>query len=331
MKVKTTYLIALSLLAAGCSKQAVQEDNFPENRVIRVSTEVTPATKGGHTTDNITEFDLMVTDKTKPAYTFANTKFSKSASGEWIAEKTRLWGGADDEVTIYAIAPCFKDRDRWKTGHFYKTNPELFGEVEAKQSEESKKSDYLSCILDDKMVKDCLMTDGKLKIQFEHLLSLVRITFKLGTEFNNGGVPQSNIISDVVISGTKRSFYLSPASDPGELTATTNSNISTSSDVEPYFKEWTSAKDKTGAADKTGNCTSVYECILVPQTMAAGDLRISFKADGKPYEWIAPAVLTFLKRQVHSLTLKVGKDVVAADGFSASAWGDGGSTDLETE
>lgn len=326
-------MLILSCVACG-ERESLSDKatgGFPEDHVIRISTEVAPATKGSYTTENITEFDLMVTDKTKPAYTFKNTRFSKSASCEWVPEKTQLWGGEDDKVAIYAIAPCFKDRDRWETGHFYKANPDLFGEVEVEQSEESKKSDYLGYFLNDKTVKDCLTADGKLKIQFEHLLSLVRITFKLGTEFNNEGVPQSNIISDVVISGTKRSFYLNPVPNSGELTATTNSSISASSDVKPYFKKWTSAKDKTGAADKTGNCTSVYECILVPQMVVKGDLKICFKADGKAYEWIAPAVLTFLNKGVHTLTLKVGKDAVIADGFSASEWGDGGSATLETE
>ena len=289
-----------------------------------MSTEVAPATKGSYTTDNITEFDLMVTDKTNSKYSFANTKFSKSASGEWIPEKTQLWGGADDEVTIYAIAPCFKDRDKWKTNHFYRSYPDLLCEVEAEQSEENRNSDYLSYILKDKVVKDCLTTDGKLKIQFGHMLSLVRVTFKLGTEFNNGEVPQSDIISDVVISGTRRSFYLVPETNTAKLTVTTNSAISATSDVKPYFKKWTSA------ADKTGNCTSVYDCILVPQTVTKGGLKISFKAAGKNYEWVAPS-LSFSPNAAHTLTLKVGKDVVIAGGFTATAWTESEGGSLYTE
>lgn len=189
MKFKTTYSIALLLLAVGCAKQNVQEGGFPEDHVIRVSTEVAPATKGSYTTDNITEFDLIVTDHTKAAYSFNNTKFSKS-SGEWVSEKTLLWGGAKDTVTVYAVAPCFKDRDLWDTQDFDRLPfYDTMCEIEAEQSEESKSSDYLCWVgsyQSAKTVDKCL-TDGKLKIEFTHMLSLVRITFRLGTEFNNGG------------------------------------------------------------------------------------------------------------------------------------------------
>lgn len=329
MRFRTTYSIsiALLLLAAGCSKQeAVREQgHFPADHIIRVSTEVAPATKGSYTTDNITEFDLMVTDNTKPAYTYTNTRFSKSASGEWGPEKTLLWGGAKDIVTVYAVAPCFKSRDL-KTISFYRTpgNSDDLCEVEAEQSKGSNNSDYLFWVgASDKVVEDCLADDGKLKIQFTHMLSLVRITFRLGTEFNNGGIPQSNIISDVVISGTSRSFWITTMMYDGKLSAYVPVQV-IASDVKPYNTEW------HAAAAETGNCTSVYECILVPQTMAEGDLKISFKAGGKAYEWVAPE-LTFSPNAAHTLTLKVGKDAVIAGEFTATEWVNEDSAILETE
>lgn len=325
MKFKTTYSIALLLLAVGCAKQNVQEGGFPEDHVIRVSTEVAPATKGSYTTDNITEFDLIVTDHTKAAYSFNNTKFSKS-SGEWVSEKTLLWGGAKDTVTVYAVAPCFKDRDLWDTQDFDRLPfYDTMCEIEAEQSEESKSSDYLCWVgsyQSAKTVDKCL-TDGKLKIEFTHMLSLVRITFRLGTEFNNGGIPQSNIISDVVISGTSRSFWITTMMYDGKLSAYVPVQV-IASDVKPYNTEL------HAAAAETGNCTSVYECILVPQTVAEGDLKISFKAGGKAYEWVAPE-LTFSPNAAHTLTLKVGKDAVIAGGFTATEWVNENSTILETE
>ena len=325
-------MLILSCVACG-EREPFQEKatgGFPEDHVIRVSTEVVPATKGSYTTDNITEFDLIVTDWTKnPAYSYTNTRFSKSASGEWVPDVTLLWGGAKDRVTVYAVAPCFKARDL-KTNSFLRApnNPDDLCEVEAEQHEESKNSDYLYWVgshdYNKLMVEECLADDGKLKIQFTHMLSLVRITFKLGTEFNNTEIPQSNIISDVVVSGTKRSFGISSTNYDDALAAVALPRTA-ASDVKPYNLDWTSA------GDKTGNCTSVYECILVPQTVSAGELKISFKAGGKAYEWIAPENLTFSINKVHSLTLKVGKDVVIADGFTAAEWGDGGSATSETE
>ena len=319
-------MLSLSCVECG-EREPLQEKTtggFPEDHVIRVSTEVVPATKGYHITDNITEFDLMVTDNTNanPKYSFANTRFSKFASGEWIPDETRLWGGAGDKVDICAVAPCFSERDKWKINSFFRQDSDYMCEIESNQSEGSKNSDYLSFTVSAN-VKDCL-TDGKLKIQFVHMLSLVRVTFKLGTEFNNTGVPQSNIISDVVISGTNRSFLMKAGTNEDKLTAMNNTEA-TASDVKPYYTEWHSA------ADKNGSCTSVYECILVPQSVAAGGLKISFKADGKAYEWIASNDLTFFQNTVHSLTLKVGKDVVLAGGFTTDAWTETDGGKLETE
>ena len=148
------------------------------------------------------------------------------------------------------------------------------------------------------------------------------MTFKLGTEFNVSGVPAQDIISDVVLSGTTRDFMLKGATG---YTSFTVEPGTVASDIKPYNAGWTSA------ADVKGNCISVYECILVPQTVASGVLKISFKAAGKNYEWTLPERRKFEGNTAYTLTLKVGKDAVIAGGFTATEWTETPGGELETE
>lgn len=69
----------------------------------------------------------------------------------------------------------------------------------------------------------------------------------------------------------------------------------------------------------------------MPQTVASGGLKISFKAAGKNYEWALPEIREFEGNTAYTLTLKVGKDVVIAGGFTATAWTETEGGSLYTE
>ena len=316
---------ALSVLGGACTKQAASEPaagNFPADHVIRVAPQVS-TTKGSHTTDNLAKFDLLVEDSNNPAskYTYSNTVFKKTESG-WTSDKMLLWSKSDATVLVYAIAPSVGLESLVSVDDInYGGNPVAL-EVKAEQTKDDNSSDYLGWASGQKTVKKLLTADGKLSFAFTHLLTRLTVTFKLGTEFNVSGVPAQDIISDVVVSGTARDFKLKGATG---YTSFTVEPGTAASDIKPYHDSWTSA------TDKTGNCASVYECILVPQTVASGGLKISFKADGKAYEWISTNDLSLAGNTAYSLTLKVGKDVVIAGGFTATAWTEGEGGSLYTE
>ena len=312
----------------GCSKQqAVQEPsagNFPADHVIRVAPEVA-TTKGSYTTDKLTKFDLLVEDSKGPAgkYTCSNTPFKKSEGG-WASDKMLLWRKSDDEVIVCAIAPSAGIESSVSIDDLYYGLLGVGFEVQAEQTKDDCSSDYLGWASGRKKVNELLNKDGKLSFAFTHLLTRFTVTFKLGTEFNVSGVPAQDIISDVVVSGTARDFKLkgnykdwSFAINPGTA----------ASDIKPYNVGWTSAAD----ADAQGNCSSVYDCILVPQTVTKGGLKISFKAAGKNYEWVSAADYTLNGNTAYTLTLKVGKDVVIADGFTATEWTETPGGSLYTE
>ncbi len=315
--------LLLTLLGtAGCSKQqAVQspaQGNFPADHVIRVAPQVA-ATKGSYTADNLTKFDLLVEDSNNPKYTYSNTVFEKGESG-WTSDSLLLWSKSDAEVLVYAIAPSVGTEGSVSVSAVNGDGASL--EVQAEQSKDDFSSDFLGWASGQKKVDDLLGTDGKLSFAFTHLLTRFTVTFKLGTEFNVSGVPQQDILSDVVISGTVRDFKLKGAEGFTSFTVTPGT---AASDVKAYNVGW------TAAADAQGSCTSVYECILVPQTVAKGELKISFKAAGKNYEWVSAAGYTLNGNTAYTLTLKVGKDAVIAGGFTATAWTETPGGSLYTE
>lgn len=318
--------LLLTLLGGvGCSKQqAVQtpaEGNFPVDHVIRVAPQVA-ATKGSYTTDKLTEFDLLVEDSNSPAskYTYSNTVFKKG-EGSWTPSKMLLWSKSDAEVLVYAIAPSVGNESLVSVDNINDENkcPNLA--VQAEQSKDDCSSDYLGWASGKKKVSE-LLTDGKLSFAFTHLLTRFTVTFKLGTEFNVSGVPAQDIISDVVVSGTARDFKLKSATGYTSFTVTPGT---AASDIKPYSVGWTSAENAQGY------CSSVYDCILVPQAVTKGGLKISFKAAGKNYEWVSAADYTLNGNTAYTLTLKVGKDVVIAGGFTATAWTETSGGSLYTE
>lgn len=308
---------ALALaLAAGCSKQSVQsqsESSFPEDRIIRVSPEVV-TTKGTYTTDNLTKFDLLVEDDKSPAskYTYSNTVFKRGESG-WASDKTLLWSKSDAMVLVYAIAPSVGLESLVSVDDINYGQSGVALEVQAEQSNDDNSSDYLGWASGLKPVSELLGEDGKLSFAFTHLLARLTVTFKLGTEFNVSGVPAQDIISDVVISGTARDFKIRGTTG---YTSFTVESGTAASDIKPYNVAW------NPAADKTGNCTSVYEGIIVPQTVASGNFKVSFKLSGEPlaYAWTSETEMTFNGNTAYRLTIKVGKDAVHTGTFSAGSW-----------
>ena len=326
--IPASVVLLLTLMGGvGCSKQqAVQspaEGNFPADHVIRVAPQVA-ATKGSYTTDKLTEFDLLVEDSNSPAskYTYSNTVFKKGEGG-WTPSKMLLWSKSDAEVLVYAIAPSVGSESTVWVDNINDENKCPSLEVQTEQAKDDCSSDYLGWASGKKKVSELLVEGGKLSFAFTHLLTRFTVTFKLGTEFNVSGVPQSDIISDVVVSGTARDFKLKGKSP--DWTSFTVEPGNAASDIKPYNVGWTSAENAQG------NCSSVYDCILVPQTVAKGGLKISFKAAGKNYEWVSAADYTLNGNTAYTLTLKVGKDVVIAGGFTATEWKEGVGGSLYTE
>lgn len=335
-------MTAVAMLTAACGKQDAWESGMPEDLAVRVTTQVGGTMRSSHgtgTPESLKEFDLLVETFVEGAnpwgvnhgYNYNNSKFTYGSSG-WVpsdAAAKMLWYNSTTKVRVAAMAPC-REEGTYSIGWDPRVDMLLCSSVESsgyvtfEVQPEQKRDDYGSDLLfyyKKDVTPAELLQDGKLPVVFQHMLSNLVITFKLGTEFNVSGLPQSDIISDVVISGTKRTVrFVKDSEDNLSITA-----MGDASDVKSYNASWISA------ADKTGNCVSVYECILAPQTVAADQFELNFKVAGRGYHWTLPSEYVFKGNYIHYLSLRVGKDAVVLDGVSTTKWDtvDGGT--IETD
>lgn len=316
----TFILAAITLMAAACNKTSTPEAPF--DPVVRVSPEVARQTKGSYTTDNLKEFDLFI-HSADSKYSYTNTKFTKNAeTGEWEPARTMLWEGKKTKFDFLAIAPPLP-----ASGHSISGTQVFSFAVEEVQTEGSTASDLLWAWKYDASCEDSDLFDGKkMKIAFSHACSLIRVKLTLGTEFNHDGVPQSNPISELKIDGLLVEANIQHNlvnNDPYHTYATGAAKT-----VQAYQSKWEKYDDKTK------NCIAVFECIVVPQNWTK--FTVNFICGGKPYTYTADSGQyqgLFESGKSYTLPLTVGKDevIMSKDGITASPWGDGGSTDIETD
>ena len=84
-------------------------------------------------------------------------------------------------------------------------------------------------------------------------------------------------------------------------------------------------------AGKITKASATYEAILIPQTIASGKFTVSFKVDGKLYEWTYNKELTLDPTIAYTLKLIAGNDKVQPVSFSVNPWGEGNGKDGENK
>lgn len=89
-------------------------------------------------------------------------------------------------------------------------------------------------------------------------------------------------------------------------------------------------KYNAGSGD-TLQAEAFYECILIPQTVAADVFKVSLKVYGRSFSWTSSAEIKLHADTQYNLTLIVGRDVVTAGGFTATPWTEVDPQDIETE
>lgn len=327
---KRINTIILPLLAAAalssCSKQAAPDSNFPEDRVIRVQASVLPSTKGSYTTGDLSEFAFYSLDFDAYQYQYSK-KCSRSSysfpgnvpSWEWEGDAP-LWKNSSDIVGMIAIAPVPSDYQNLSFDTFNPYTGYTF-QIQTAQSLNNSGSDLIGWC-EKGRTSDLLNIDKKVDITFQHLLSRLNLTFVLATEFNALEIPESDIVSEVVIKNTSISAFVQSLEEQGELKLSATAMSSTKADVSAYNTNWTSV------TSKEDRCRSQWECILVPETGA--NITISFNVNGKPYICILSGK-DLEQGKAHNLTINVGKDVATVGEMTIAGWENGGDSKLETE
>ena len=152
-------------------------------------------------------------------------------------------------------------------------------------------------------------------VNLQHAMSKINLTIELGSEYEFSKEDVDLKITDVKIDGSLVS---------GDLASGGINNVY--GDPTPITPLHTSATAFSKDAD--GNITkasATYEAILIPQTIESGKFTVSFKVDGKLYEWVYnnEAGLTLAPNTAYTLKLIAGDDKVQPASFSVAEWGKG--------
>ena len=150
-------------------------------------------------------------------------------------------------------------------------------------------------------VQDVAPTDQVIRLPLRHRMSTARIDLIEGTGFANGEFAQ--LEKTAVIKNTRRNAKVDLAT--GSVTATGDIQ---STGIVPY---------------KYGD---QFRAIIVPQTVAAGDILFAFSLGGKPYTFKKTEAFEFMQGKMHNFSIKIDKKADTGDykltliGESITAW-----------
>ena len=337
MRFKNIFFAAAAAMAlTACSSDDEQSfvSQFPEDGVMRFTTNLVDPTAvttrasitGSDVNQNGQQFQVKIVNPTSATYSYFNTvQFDGT---EWMPYARMLWQNNTQAITVTAA---------YKQGKTFSDYDFIVGAnltVAADQSTEAKlkQQDLLTMptkTIANPSIEETLMQNGKLVINFYHALAKLDVTLDLANEFYNVD-PKLNNASDITeftIKGSNAGYQFKAMETANENYGTVTVTASTPADILANQCAFTAATD----ADMHSHAT--YEAIVVPQTIAAGALTVSFKIGSRSFSWTNTQAITLEQGKHYTLPLTVGYDTVTAPAraFSASSWEDQPGDNLATE
>lgn len=164
--------------------------------------------------------------------------------------------------------------------------------------------------------------ERSINVNLQHAMSKINLTIELGSEFEFTEDINKKI-TDVKIDGSLVSDWFTL-----DGKHQTEGNPRT---ITPFYTGATPfSKDADGVITKA---SATYEAILIPQTIESGNFTVSFKVEGKLYEWAYnnEAGLTLAPNTAYTLKLIAGDDKVQPASFSVAAWNPGNGENGENK
>lgn len=209
-------------------------------------------------------------------------------------EVTMLWANMKDPVTVDAYVNNFQV-DYFPT--------------DQSDAEQLKEADILYMPITQVAPKK-----AGINVEFQHITSKINLTIELGSEYQfTDKIDQK--ITDVKIGGTIAQIYLDH-DDKGNVIIEADPTGEVKS-ITPLCTGTTPFSDNAGTITRA---SASYEAILIPQTIASGQFYVSFKVDGKAYDWCYNEALELKATNAYKLHLTAGSDKVSSAAFSTKSW-----------
>ena len=311
---KTNYftLAALALLSlAGCTHDEEPTANgLPMTGTpLRTTAEITaPVTREAMTTQDLTHYYFRVTDQDGAATTEYDYFTSmKLADGQWTGDKAMTWGTAYPKVSALEQKGVEWNQTEYTTG---KT---VYVQTDQSDRETGLLKSDLLYMAPTNVTADGLNDDYSIPVNLAHRFA------KLKVVVNVTGAT-ANPITALTIGGTQTTATFIPETD----VLTQSGNVA---DIIPY-------RESTEASTSGPGYTITYECILLPQQLAANTLKVTATAGEDTKSYTHAEALTLNSNYQYTLTLNMAYNgtMKPSGDVNVGTWGDeeeGGSGDLE--
>ena len=329
MKHQILALAVAALSFTACSNEDNISQDYLADTPIKLNVSVDePTTRAGYSNaDKPTGFALEVVHSNKENDKYNYKVWVEGGDNNWKTydltpykndgtkkEVTMLWANKKDQVVFSAIS----DVD-----YYAATDAEISNHPTNQTTLDAlKKADFLAM---PKTVVD--PTQSGINVEFKHAMSKINLTIELGSEYEFTKEDVDKKITDVKIDGSKIKayYYIDFSRENPQFLFYSHSGDPTP--ISPYHTGTTPYSKTDGKASAT------YEAILIPQTIASGNFTVSFKVDGKLYEWTYNKELTLDPTIAYTLKLIAGNDKVQPVSFSVAEWGkgNGDGEDKETD
>ena len=330
MKHQLITLAAATLCLAACTNEESISHDFLADTPIKLNVSVDePTTRTGYSnTDTPTSFGLGVMHNNinnEDKYNYG--VLAELEDNNWKTydiipffidgtkkEVTMLWANMNDKVTVYAISDITYSRDGSIHNHpTDQTTPDAL-----------KKADFLAM-----PYTQVVPTQDGINVEFKHTMSKINLTIELGDEYEFTADVDKKI-TDLKIDGSlvKADYEIYSSTDNPQFIF--KSHFGDPTPISPFHTTTTPYSKTEGTIKRA---TASYEAILIPQTIESGKFTVSFRVDGKLYEWAYNKALTLTPTTAYTLKLTAGNDKVQPVSFSVSPWvaGNGEGEEKETD
>ena len=320
MKHQIFALAVAALSFTACTNEDNISQDFLADTPIKLNVSVDePTTRAGYSNAELPKGFLLLVYHTLEGQEvddkYSYEVWAKKVGDSWKTYKPdeALKGGTDEEVTM--LWANMKD----KVDVMAFTN---FGTItiptDQTSDDQLKQADVLYM-----PYTKYTPTNKGITVNLQHAMSKINLTIELGSEFEfTKDICKK--ITDVKIDGSLVS---------GDLGS--GGIYDVSGDPTPITPLYTGETAFSKEAGKITKASATYEAILIPQDIASGKFTVSFKVDGKLYEWAYnnEAGLTLASNTAYTLKLIAGDDKVQPVSFSVAEWkaGNGDGEKKETD